>query len=82
MLYRSLRVRVAMTFLKCSAVVAKKCFYRWIVEIKPNCVHTSRVAEKFSGSSAGGRAEGLPVVVYRILGSGRRRHKSTLQKVA
>ena len=75
--YRSLRLRVAKTFLKCNAVIAKKCFHRWIVEINPICIYTSRVAERFCGSSADGRAEGLPVVFYRILGSGRRRRKSS-----
>ena len=34
MLYRSLRLRVVKTFLKCSVVIAKKCFYRWIIVIK------------------------------------------------
>ena len=47
---------VAKTFLECRAVIAKKCFYRWIVVIKPICVYTSRVAERFCGGSVDGRA--------------------------
>ncbi|KAI0231587.1 hypothetical protein LSAT2_018049, partial [Lamellibrachia satsuma] len=61
MLYRSLRLRVAKTFLKCSALIAKKPIY----------VYTSRIAERLCGSNVDGRAEGLPVIVYRILGSSR-----------